>query len=107
LERSVIPGRPATGRFTRHLKAAILSSIGAGHISIPEALERYGLSADELTAWMDSKAAHGIDGLRAKFQRLRRKAEIGRVYRWFRQPDGALVRRPERAWHRARLKRAA
>ena len=28
---------------------------------------------------MDSKAAHGIDGLRAKFQRMRRKAEIGRV----------------------------
>jgi hypothetical protein len=103
----VIPGCPATGRFTRQLKAAILSSIAAGHIPIPEALERYGLSSDELKGWMDSKAAHGIDGLRAKFQRMRRKAEIGRVYRWFRQPDGSLERRPERAWHKTLLRSVA
>jgi hypothetical protein len=103
----MIPGRPASGRFTRDLKAAILSSIAAGHISLPEALERYSLSSDELKGWMDSKAAHGIDGLRAKFQRMRRKAEIGRVYRWFRQPDGSLERRPERASHRSRLRRVA
>jgi hypothetical protein len=102
----LIPASPASGRFTRDLKAAILSSINGGQISVPEAMARYHLSVEELSEWT-RRAAHGIDGLRAKFQRMRRKAEIGRVYRWFRQPDGSLERRTERAWHRARLRSAA
>jgi hypothetical protein len=106
LERRVIPARPATARFTRHLKAAILSSINGGHISVPEAMARYHLSVEELSEWT-RRAAHGIDGLRAKFQRMRRKVEIGRVYRWFRQADGSLERRPERAWRRSRLRSGA
>jgi transposase-like protein len=98
---------PATGRFTRRFKREVLRAIARGDISISEAAILYDLSVEELNDWTKTHAAHGIEGLRATFQRLRRKAEIGRVYRWARQADGSLVRTPERQWRRAKLDRAA
>jgi hypothetical protein len=92
----MIPAYPNTGRFTRRLKGDILAAIASGELPIPEAIVRYNLSSRELDRWTTSMAAYGIAGLSACFQHFRRKSEIGRVYRWFRQPDGSLERRPER-----------
>jgi hypothetical protein len=105
--RMTLPTLPATGRFTRRFKNDLLVAIAAGEMSIAEALIHYNLTRRELDDWTKSFAAHGIDGLRATFQRLRRKAEIGRVYRWIRTPDGSLVRTPERQWRRSRIESAA
>jgi Protein of unknown function (DUF1153) len=98
----MIPDLPTTGRFTKARKSQVLAAINDGEMTVPEAMERYHFSCDELTAWSTSEAAHGIDGLRAKFQELRRKGEIGRVYRWLRVGD-RLYRKPERTWHRSKL----
>jgi len=49
-------------RWTPKRKAALLAIIEAGQIE-PEALERLGLSPEELTTWRRDFSDHGVGGL--------------------------------------------
>ncbi len=54
-----------TARWVAHRKAAVVKAIDCGALTEEEAAKRYALSAEELSSWRESLAAHGLSALRA------------------------------------------
>ena len=52
-------------RWTARRKAEVIITIRNGEISLEEAKSRYGVSDDEIAAWMRDYDAHGERGLRS------------------------------------------
>jgi transposase-like protein len=63
LTDTVLPP-PDTKRWSPARKAAVVAATRSGLISRAEALVRYGLSDEELTAWEHAFDENGIPGLR-------------------------------------------
>jgi hypothetical protein len=55
----------STGRWKPPRKEQLLHEIATGALTRAEALEQYGLSADELAEWQKAYDAHGLPGLRS------------------------------------------
>ena len=56
---------PDTRRWVASRKAAVVRGVAYGLISREEALERYGLSDEEFSEWVNAVSQHGIDALKA------------------------------------------
>ena len=56
---------PNTTRWVTRRKAAVVSAVRNGEITIEEALRRYQLSGEEFLSWQRAFEAHGLAGLRA------------------------------------------
>ncbi|MEM1066687.1 MAG: DUF1153 domain-containing protein [Pseudomonadota bacterium] len=56
---------PKTRRWVASRKAAVVRAVTAGLIEEDEALELYGLSAEEFEAWRSAVAEHGEAALKA------------------------------------------
>lgn len=73
LTRADLPP-PETRRWVASRKAIIVQAVAHGLLTEAEALERYGLSAEEFAFWRDGVAAHGLEGLKvtriANFRQL-------------------------------------
>ncbi|MFZ7090548.1 DUF1153 domain-containing protein [Primorskyibacter sp. 2E233] len=54
-----------TRRWVASRKAAVVRAVQFGLITSDQAMERYGLSAEELMTWVRSAARHGEDALKA------------------------------------------
>ncbi|WGW02641.1 CtrA inhibitor SciP [Tropicibacter oceani] len=54
-----------TRRWVASRKAAVVKAVQFGLITSDHAMERYGLSAEELMAWVRASARHGEDALKA------------------------------------------
>ena len=65
-------------------KAAVVTAVQGGKITLEEALRRYQLTEEEFRAWQRAYDAHGLPGLRAT--RLQR----------YRTPSSPRPRRPRR-----------
>lgn len=63
---SVDPPPPAgVQRWVQKRKAAVVAAILAGQMTIEDACERYGLSAEEILSWRNRIDRAGVDALRA------------------------------------------
>jgi len=54
-----------TLRWVARRKAAVVSAVSSGMLTIEEACRRYHMSEDELLAWQHAFERSGIDGLRS------------------------------------------
>lgn len=72
-----------TRRWVASRKARVVRAVDCGLLPRREALERYGLSEEELEGWCRAVAEHGESALRAT------------ALRRFRQPKVELTLRPE------------
>ena len=62
-----------SGRWTIGRKAALVTLIRRGDLTIETAAKRYGVAPDEIVTWMERDKAHGADGLAVhKLQELPR-----------------------------------
>ncbi|MEQ8367815.1 MAG: DUF1153 domain-containing protein [Roseicyclus sp.] len=64
MTRSDLP-EPATKRWVASRKAAVVRAIDAGLISADEAMKTYQISEEELAAWRQAIAQHGVRALKA------------------------------------------
>lgn len=55
---------PDTKRWVARRKAAVVTAVRSGAISLEEACRRYHLSEEEFLAWERGIDAHGVAGLR-------------------------------------------
>ncbi len=55
---------PDTKRWVARRKAAVVTAVRSGAISLEEACRRYRLSEEEFLAWERGIDAHGVAGLR-------------------------------------------
>ena len=63
---------PTTKRWVASRKAAVVRAVACGLVSHEQAQNMYGLSEEELTAWMQAAENHGEDALKAtRVQRYR------------------------------------
>ncbi|MBN9889062.1 DUF1153 domain-containing protein [Salipiger abyssi] len=63
---------PETRRWVASRKAAVVRAVRYGLLSEKQALDRYGLSSEELGEWMRAVACHGEEALKATLvQRFR------------------------------------
>ncbi|WP_308915154.1 DUF1153 domain-containing protein [Jannaschia sp. LMIT008] len=53
-----------TTRWVARRKAAVVRGVESGLISIDEAIDRYGLSAEEYGSWVDLAGTHGLEALK-------------------------------------------
>ena len=61
-----------TRRWVASRKAAVVRAVHHGLLSEAQAMERYGLSVEELEEWMRAVASHGEEALKATLvQRFR------------------------------------
>lgn len=56
--------KPDTVRWVIRRKAEVVAAVRGGLLTLDNALERYGLSAEEFMSWQRSIESHGISGLR-------------------------------------------
>lgn len=56
---------PDTKRWVSRRKAAVVTAVRRGLISLDEACRRYNLSVEEFLSWQRLIDAHGVAGLRA------------------------------------------
>jgi len=75
---------PNTRRWVVRRKAAVVAAVGAGKITMEEALRRYQLTEEEFLSWRRAFESHGLPGLRAT--RIQQ-------YREPRRPRGLRTRR--------------
>lgn len=71
---SLLADLPPTGteRWVASRKAKVVVAVNAGALSAQEACERYGLSEEELTIWLEAHDQHGASALLVtKMQRFR------------------------------------
>jgi len=54
-----------TKRWVIRRKAAVVSAVRSGQITIEEACKRYNLSVEEFLSWQRLIESHGLRGLRA------------------------------------------
>lgn len=55
---------PNTKRWVARRKAAVVSAVANGFLTLEEACQRYMLSAEEFASWQHAIDAHGLRGLR-------------------------------------------
>lgn len=55
-------------RWTASNKAAVVTAIREGRITVEAAVARYSSSPEELAEWSDMFAAHGVKGLHATYR---------------------------------------
>jgi transposase-like protein len=61
-------------RWTARRKAAVLTAVRSGAISVEEACRRYEISGEEFLAWLQAFETHGLPGLRTtRVQQYRRR----------------------------------
>ena len=53
-----------TVRWSPHRKASVVNGVRTGEISLTDTCQRYGLSAEEFSAWQRAVEAHGVGALR-------------------------------------------
>jgi hypothetical protein len=70
-------GSPA--RWTPRRKAAVIAAIRGRIITVQEARERYGLSAEELAAWERDLDRFGVPGLRATRVQIYRQTPVPKM----------------------------
>ncbi len=58
------PPPPGVQRWVQKRKAAVVAAILAGEMTIEDACERYGLSAEEILSWRNRIDRAGVDALR-------------------------------------------
>ena len=75
---------PNTRRWVVRRKAAVVAAVGAGKITMEEALRRYQLTEEEFLSWRRAFESLGLPGLRAT--RIQQ-------YREPRRPRGLRTRR--------------
>jgi Protein of unknown function (DUF1153) len=56
---------PDVKRWTIRRKAAVVTAVAAGAITLEEACRRYQLSEEEFLGWQRAFEAHGLAGLRS------------------------------------------
>ena len=56
---------PNTTRWVIRRKAAVVTAVRSGRITMEEALHRYQLTEEEFLSWQRAFEAHGLAGLRA------------------------------------------
>lgn len=56
---------PNTRRWVKSRKYAIVRAINRGDLSVQQAIETYGISAEELNLWIRREREFGPDALRA------------------------------------------
>jgi len=56
--------KPSTVRWVIRRKAEVVAAVRGGLLTLENACERYGLSAEEFLSWQRSIEAHGLAGLR-------------------------------------------
>jgi hypothetical protein len=61
--RERLDGATASGRWTAGRKTALVLLISSGQITQATAMERFGVTGDELDAWQRRYARHGERGL--------------------------------------------
>ncbi|MBL4719992.1 MAG: DUF1153 domain-containing protein [Alphaproteobacteria bacterium] len=67
---------PGAMRWVIRRKAAVLSAIDAGDLTIVDACERYNLSVEEIDSWRKLIDAHGVRGLRStRLQQYRKPSD--------------------------------
>lgn len=64
MTRADLPPK-STNRWVASRKAAVVKGLAYGLISKQDALEIYGLSAEELNEWITAASTHGQDALKA------------------------------------------
>ena len=60
-----------TRRWVARRKAAVVTAVSSGMLTIEEACRRYQMSEEELLAWQRAFETYGIAGLRRKRRRIR------------------------------------
>jgi hypothetical protein len=55
---------PNVGRWVIRRKATLVAAVMGGLLTLEEACQRYGISADEFLSWQRSLERHGVKGLR-------------------------------------------
>ena len=79
---SAMPARenlppPNTSRWVIGRKAAVVTAVNTGILSVSEACQRYGLSLEELASWQRAVEREGAPGLRvARVQHHRQMQEL-------------------------------
>jgi len=64
---------PNTKRWVVRRKAAVVTAVRSGRISLEEALQRYQLTEEEYQCWERAFEQHGLPGLRStRLQQYRR-----------------------------------
>jgi hypothetical protein len=58
---------PNTKRWVASRKAAVVTAVSNGIITLEEACRRYRMSEEEFLAWQRALEAYGVPGLRARF----------------------------------------
>lgn len=64
MTRADLPS-PSTRRWVASRKASVVIAVEAGLVTQEEALEIWGLSAEELDAWKQAVSRHGVAALKA------------------------------------------
>ena len=64
LTRADLP-EPGVARWVASRKAAVVKAVRHGLVPRAEVLERYGISGEELDAWMEAVDRHGEAALKA------------------------------------------
>ena len=55
---------PNIGRWITRRKAAVVTGVGTGLLSLDEACVRYGITIEEFLSWQRLLDEHGLQGLR-------------------------------------------
>ena len=63
MTRADLPPRD-TRRWVASRKAAVVKAVEFGLITTDQAMDRYGLSSEELMAWVRAASRHGEDALK-------------------------------------------
>jgi hypothetical protein len=65
---------PDTKRWVIRRKAAVVSAVARGQLTLEEACDRYRLSVEEFKSWQRLIELHGVPGLRATRLQIYRQA---------------------------------
>jgi Protein of unknown function (DUF1153) len=69
---------PDTQRWVIRRKAEVVAAVQGGLLTSDEACERYGLTAEEFSAWQTSLERNGLTGLKInRFDYFRRRPAYG------------------------------
>lgn len=66
---------PGSTRWWPHRKAAVVTAVRCGFLSLDDACERYALSIEEFLSWQQGIDLLGLAGLRASGPRRRRAGD--------------------------------
>jgi Protein of unknown function (DUF1153) len=69
---------PNTTRWVARRKAAVVTAVRSGRITMEEALRRYQLSEEEFLSWQRALETYGLAGLRASHVQQYRRSRSRR-----------------------------